>query len=94
VGNLDLDDCKFVETINYPTELYKFDMNKAIDSDDEYNMVKRKSRTKDMLAIVRPWQNEIMADFLRLLFKEAGNNVLFRSTVTNKFNEAGVPITW
>ena len=41
--------------INNPEELYKFDMNKVLDSDDEYNNVKRKSRTKGQLGIVRPW---------------------------------------
>jgi hypothetical protein len=69
-------------------------MNRAIDSDDEVNLAKRKSRTRSDLAIVRPWQNEIMADFMKVLFKESGKTVLFHHTVQNKYNEAGVPITW
>lgn len=55
VGNLNLDECKFIETISSREELYKFDMNKVLDSDDEYNNVKRRSRTKGMLAVIRPW---------------------------------------
>ena len=78
VGNLNLEECKFLEEITDSSELYKFDMNKVLDSDDEYNTVKRKARTKPMLAIVRPWQNKIMADFLEMLFKEAGDAVLTR----------------
>ena len=35
-----------------------------------------------------------MANFLRMLFKEAGEILLPKSTVLAKFNEAGVPITW
>ena len=69
-------------------------MNKALDSDDEYNVVKRRSRTKGELAVVRPWQNLIMANFLKMLFEEAGEIILTRSSVMGKFNEAGVPITW
>lgn len=94
VGNLNLEDCRFVESIRHPSELYKFDMNKAIDSDDEDNLVKRRSRTRHDLMIVRPWQNEIMSDFMKVLFKESGETVLFRQTINNKYNEAGVPITW
>lgn len=70
-------------------------MNKVLDSEDEYNVIKRRSRTKAQLAIVRPWQNKIMAKFLLKLFEEAGEDtVLQRSTVNNKYNEAGVPLTW
>ena len=69
-------------------------MNKLLDSDDEYNCVKRRSRTKAQLAIVRPWQNQIMADFLQILWAEAGDNILTRQNVMDKYNEAGVPITW
>ena len=61
VGNLNLDECRFVERIDNPAFLNKFDMNKALDSDDEYNVAKRKPRTKAELTIVRPWQNKIMA---------------------------------
>jgi len=57
VVKLNLDECTILERIEEPSELQKFDMNKALDSDDEYNMVKRRSRTKAELAIVRPWQN-------------------------------------
>ena len=46
MGNLNLEECKFIDTISSPEELYKFDMNKVLDSDDEYNNVKRRSRTK------------------------------------------------
>lgn len=35
-----------------------------------------------------------MADFLLLLFKEYDKIVLTKSEVINKYNEAGVPITW
>jgi hypothetical protein len=35
-----------------------------------------------------------MADFLEMLFQEAGETVLTRQAVMDKFNEAGVPITW
>jgi hypothetical protein len=35
-----------------------------------------------------------MARFLDILFKEAPNGYLLRSTVIHRFNEAGVPITW
>jgi hypothetical protein len=36
-----------------------------------------------------------MATFLEMLFKEAGDEcILTRSSVINKFNEAGVPLTW
>jgi hypothetical protein len=69
-------------------------MNKALYSDDEYNVVKRRSRTKGELVVVRPWQNLIMANFLKMLFEEAGEIILTRSSVMGKFNEAGVPITW
>lgn len=69
-------------------------MNKALDSDDEDNLIKRRSRTKYDLSIVRPWQNDIMSDFMKILFKESGSTVLFKQTITNKFNEAGVPLTW
>jgi hypothetical protein len=46
VGNLNLDECKIIESIDRPEQLHKFDMNKVLDTDDEYNMVKRRSRTK------------------------------------------------
>jgi len=39
-------------------------MTKILLEDDEINTVKRKPRTRDELAIVRPWQNKIMANFL------------------------------
>ena len=94
VVKLNLDECTILERIEETSELQKFDMNKALDSDDEYNMVKRRSRTKAELAIVRPWQNQIMSDFLDMLFKEADENILMRTTVMAKYNEAGVPITW
>lgn len=35
-----------------------------------------------------------MARFLNMLFEEAGDEILDKDTVINKFNEAGVPITW
>jgi hypothetical protein len=57
VFNLDLEKSTLIEKIEEKEQLYKFDMNKALDSDDEYNMVKRRSRTKPMLLIIRPWQN-------------------------------------
>lgn len=69
-------------------------MNKVLDSDDEVNKVKRKPRTKGDLSVVRPWQNLIMVKFLDMLFKSSRNGYVLRSTVLNKFNEAGVPITW
>jgi hypothetical protein len=89
-----LDECRIIEEIKDAGLLHRFDMNKALDSDDEYNLVKRRSRTKPDLAIVRPWQNEIMATFMKQLFEEAGDRVLLRSYVLDKYNEAGVPITW
>ena len=46
VINLNIEECEFLDNISIPSDLLKFDMNKALDSDDEYNMVKRKSRTK------------------------------------------------
>ena len=46
VGNLNLDECTLVETIEDSDMLHRFDMNKVLDTDDEYNTVKRKSRTK------------------------------------------------
>ena len=55
VGNLNLDECTILETLEDPDLLHKFDMNKVLDSDDEYNQVKRRSRTKYQLSIVRPW---------------------------------------
>lgn len=69
-------------------------MNKVVDSEDEENKVKRMPRTKEQLAIIRPWQNEIMSKYLLHLFNEAGDTILFKSTVLKKFNEAGVPLTW
>ena len=94
VINLCLEECELVKEIEEPSLLFKFDMNKVLDADDVYNMVKRKPRTKGDLAIVRPWQNKVMANFLAQLFKEAGDQVLQKTTVINKFNEAGVPLTW
>ncbi len=35
-----------------------------------------------------------MADFLKMLFKECPQGYLTKTTVMQKFNEAGVPITW
>ena len=36
-----------------------------------------------------------MADFLEILWREAGpEGILTRQTVMDKYNEAGVPITW
>ena len=94
LGNLNLDDCRIIERIEWASTLNKFDMNKALDSDDEGNLVKRKSRTKPELNIVRPWQNTIMVNFLKKLFEEAGERVLLKSEVLEKYNESGVPITW
>ena len=51
-------------------------MNKALESDDDYNIAKRKSRTKVQLAVVRPWQNTVMVQFLERLFREAGAFIL------------------
>jgi len=72
VGNLNLEECTILDTIEDPDMLHRFDMNKVLDSDDEVNMVKRKSRNRAQLAIVRPWQNKMMARFLLRLFEEAG----------------------
>lgn len=69
-------------------------MNKAIDSEDDSNSVKRRPRTKADLAIVRPWQNQIMGRFLDILLQEAPNGYLLKSTLMRKYNESGVPITW
>jgi hypothetical protein len=69
-------------------------MNKVLDSDDEVNNIKRESRTAEERAVMKPWQNEIMANFLEKLFGEACETILYKSTVLNKFNEAGVPLTW
>jgi hypothetical protein len=69
-----LDECTIIETIDDPDMLHRFDMNKLLDSEDEVNTVKRRSRTKAQLAIVRPWQNKIMARFLTKLFDEAGED--------------------
>ena len=79
-----IDDCKIIERIEWASTLNKFDMN----------LVKRKSRTKPELNIVRPWQNIIMVNFLKKLFEEAGERVLLKSEVLEKYNESGVPITW
>ncbi len=46
VINLNLADCTIIDRIEEPSFLHKFDMNKVIDSDDEYNTVKRRARTK------------------------------------------------
>jgi len=43
---------------------------------------------------LKPWQNEIMAGFLQILFKEHPNLPLYKTTVIRKYIEAGVPITW
>ena len=95
VGNLNLDECTILETLDDPDMLHRFDMNKVLDSDDEVNTVKRKARNRAQLAIVRPWQNKMMARFLLKLFEEAGpDRVLQKTTVINKYNQAGVPITW
>lgn len=92
---MNLDECEILERLQTSDDLHKFDMNKILDSDDEVNMVKRRPRTKDELNIVRPWQNLIMARFLDILFKEnAETGYLLKSTVTRKFNESGVPVTW
>ena len=63
-----------METLEEPDMLHRFDMNKVLDSEDEVNTVKRRSRTKAQLAIVRPWQNKIMARFLAKLFEETGED--------------------
>ena len=69
-------------------------MNKVLDSDDEVNHIKRIPRTAEERAIIKPWQNEIMAKFLLLLFEEQGTPYLIKENVLRKYNEAGVPITW
>jgi hypothetical protein len=50
-----LEECTIIETLEDPDMLHRFDMNKVLDSEDEVNTVKRRSRTKAQLAIVRPW---------------------------------------
>jgi len=94
LANLNLDECQFLDRIEDPSDLYKFDMNKALDSEDEYNVAKRRPRTKPELAIVRPWQNKVMARFLSMLLEEAGEQWLLRDWVLNRYKESGVPITW
>lgn len=81
VRNLNAEECQMVTKIHSPTELYKFDMNHVLDSEDEVNIVKRKPRTRHDLAIVRPWQNQVMATFLDILFRESPHGYLFRQTV-------------
>ena len=63
-----------LETLEDSDMLHRFDMNKMLDSEDEVNTVKRRSRTRAQLAIVRPWQNKIMASFLTKLFEDAGED--------------------
>lgn len=94
VQNLKWELCKVVGIINSPHDLHKFDMNKVIDSDDEINTVKRKPRTKDELAVVRPWQNKIMTQFLDILFRESLHGYLVKSSAIRSYNETGVPISW
>lgn len=94
LANLNLDECQVLDRIDDASDLYKFDMNKALDSEDEYNVAKRRPRTKPELAIVRPWQNKVMARFLSMLLEEAGDMWLTRDWVLNRYKESGVPITW
>jgi len=55
---------------------------------------KRKSRSKPELEVVRPWQNRIMATFLKETIQEGGKGYALKSTVLRKLNEYAVPITW
>jgi hypothetical protein len=60
-----------LKEIKEKSQLYQiYEMNKVIDSDDEVNSsVKRVPRTKEERElIIKPWQNELMASFLNLLF--------------------------
>jgi hypothetical protein len=55
VKNLNLDECDILTKIQEPYDLWKFDMNKVLDSDDEVNTIHRRPRTKYDLGIIRPW---------------------------------------
>lgn len=81
VLNIDFEQSTIIEEIDNHYKMTKFDMNKVMDSDDEINMVKRKPRNKTERDILKPWQNDIMAKFLLLLFQEAGDSVLPKTTV-------------
>lgn len=91
---INFEECHEIEEIESKYHMNKFDMNKALDSDDEINMIKRKPRNAAERAIITPWQNEVMAKFLMLLFEEVRDGIYFKSTIVKKFNEAGVPLTW
>ena len=91
---MNLEDWKEVKHLESKEALYGFDMNKVCDSEDEVNNIKRQSRDATDRGIMKPWQNEIMARFLLLLFEEMGDTVLYKHTVLNKYNESGVPLTW
>lgn len=56
-------------------------MNKLFIEDDEINTVRRKPRTKEELGVVRPWQNKIMAGFLKKLLEEEKRGYILKSTV-------------
>lgn len=93
VANLNLDICEIVDKINSPYDLHKFDMNKTLESYDEINQVKRKSRNKEELAIIRPWQNLIMAKFMDFLLADSKQGYLVKTSMIKNFAEAGVPLS-
>ena len=94
IQNLNLEECIFYDNLRTKYELHRFDINKILGAYDEVNDMKRKPRNKGELAIIRPWQNEIMTKFLELVLRESQNGYLHKSSVMKKFNEAAMPITW
>eukprot|EP00347_Sterkiella_histriomuscorum_P022713 403337439 len=84
----DFEESEQIITTQDDREELKCDMTELSESE-------RQKKIEEEKSILRPWQVAITADFMRLIFKEVGDQcVLYKSFVIRKFIEGGVPLTW
>jgi len=68
---LDLDKYPPLDNLEDARQLLKFDIAKCLEVLAEVNKIKRVSRNAKERDILKPWQDTLMSNFLKLLIKEA-----------------------